>query len=584
MVQQGRFNAAHKDCALLQFQVSSQRDPTIVHQQIRGKILDLIATITGWRRALLTIFAGAVVTLCLPPFYLLPAGFIGFPLLVMLIDPVSAPQQANISSRFKSGFRTGWLFGFGYFVAGLWWIGTALLVDAQAFAWAVPFAVLGLPAFLAIFYGFAVAIASLFWGAGFIRILVLAISFGITEWLRAIILTGFPWNALGYTMMPSPLWMQSVTLTSLYGMNSLAVLIFAMPVLLFGTAQQRFGWRSGMALAVILFTAHWGYGAWRLENAPQVDAQADIRANTDAPIIRLVQASIAQDAKWDDALRQSILNQHLELTTRPPLPGQPVPDVIIWPETAVPYVLPQADFAVKAMAQALQKNQVLLAGAVRAQLPQHSDPLAAFSGSTEPLYYNSIFTIQASGAISASADKVHLVPFGEYLPFENVLKSFGMQEVVELPGGFTAAPQRHSLAINSRLTLLPLICYEAIFPSELNYQGKIANAIINVTNDAWYGNTPGPYQHFQQAQLRAVEQGLPMLRAANNGISAIVDPYGRITAQLTLNQVGFVDHALPGKTTSFWGKPAGEQQFLIILFIMFALSCTFHVVRTKRFG
>ena len=430
----------------------------------------------------------------------------------------------------------------------------------------------------------------------------LAICLGIVEWLRAFILTGFPWNALGYTLMPSPLLMQSVTITGLYGMNSLAVLIFAMPALLFGNERQRYGWRSGLIIAVALIVAHIGYGAWRLHSAPDLNAQFA----ADAPVIRLVQASIEQDAKWDNQLRREILDKHINLSTRPPLAGQATPDVIIWAETAVPYVLPQTTQALTAMGQALQPQQTLLAGAVLAQpvkqevavlaqtMKQETAVLAqpakqeaavpAKPSDAEPLYYNSIFAINAASEVTATAEKVHLVPFGEYLPFESWLRSMGMQEVVELPGGFTAAPERRSMEISPSLTLLPLICYEVIFPSELGYQGKQVDAIINVTNDAWYGNTPGPYQHFRQAQLRAVEQGLPLLRAANNGISAIVDPYGRITAELKLNEIGFIDGKLPQRAPTFWGKPAGEKQFFAILLMLLVLSCVFHVVRTKRFG
>lgn len=533
----------------------------------------MIESITGWRKALLTIFAGAVVTLTLPPFDFLPAGFIGFPLLVLLIDSTEMANTKTGWKRFLPAFYTGWLFGFGYFLAGLWWIGMALLVDAEAFAWALPLAILGLPAFLAFFYAFAVAVARIFWGAGLIRILVLAICLGIVEWLRAFILTGFPWNALGYTLMPSPLLMQSVTITGLYGMNSLAVLIFAMPALLFGNERQRYGWRSGLIIAVALIVAHIGYGAWRLHSAPDLNAQFA----ADAPVIRLVQASIEQDAKWDNQLRREILDKHINLSTRPPLAGQATPDVIIWAETAVPYVLPQTTQALTAMGQALQPQQNLLAGAMNAKPASHGI-------NQDLLYYNSIFTINAASEVTTTAEKVHLVPFGEYLPFESWLRSMGMQEVVELPGGFTAAPERRSLEISPSLTLLPLICYEVIFPSELGYQGKQVDAIINVTNDAWYGNTPGPYQHFRQAQLRAVEQGLPLLRAANNGISAIVDPYGRITAELKLNEIGFIDGKLPQRAPTFWGKPAGEKQFFAILLMLLVLSCVFHVVRTKRFG
>lgn len=526
----------------------------------------LISSLTGWRKALLTVLSGAIITLALPPFDFLPAGFIGFPLLVLLIDSGITTDKTSGWKRLRPAFITGWLFGFGYFLAGLWWIGMALLVDAENFAWALPLAILGLPAFLALFFACAVALARIFWGAGIIRILVLAMMLGLSEYLRSFILTGFPWNALGYMLMPTPILMQSVTITGLYGMNILAVVIFAMPALLFGSEWQRYGWRGGLTIAIALLAVHAGYGAWRLQQ-PLANELAE-----DAPVIRLVQASIAQDAKWDNQLRREIFDKHLNLSTLAPANGMPVPDVIIWPETSVPYVLPQVGEALSAIGEALQPKQTLLAGAVRGE------------GETLSSYYNSIFAVNSEGKVTATADKVHLVPFGEYLPLEGLLRSFGVQEVIELPGGFTAAPARHSLSVNPRLTLLPLICYEAIFPSELGYQGKAVDAIINITNDAWYGNTPGPYQHFRQAQLRAVEQGLPLLRAANNGISAITDSYGRIRAEMKLDEIGFIDSSLPPKATTFWGKPAGETQFFFILLFTLVISCGLQGIRTQRFG
>lgn len=533
-----------------------------------------IEQLTGWRKILLTILAGAVVTLALPPFDFLPAGFIGFPLLVLLTGRQTADDNVKTSgllARLRPAFYTGWQFGFGYFLAGLWWIGMALLVDAENFAWALPLAILGLPAFLALFFAFAVALAQIFRGEGIIRILILAFCLGISEWLRSFILTGFPWNAIGYTLMPSPLFMQSVTITGLYGMNVLAVVIFAMPALLFGNEKQRFGWRTGLLTAFTLLAAHAGYGAWRLHQAPALHEQTAANAQ----VIRLIQPSIAQDAKWDNQLRRTIFDKHLDLSRQPPAQNMRLPDVIIWPETSVPYVLPLASEAVQAMGKILQPGQIILAGAVEAQM----EPLGQ-----EPAYFNSIFAIDSSGQITDIARKVHLVPFGEYLPLENFLRALGMQEVVEMPGGFTAAKSRHALRANANLTLLPLICYEAIFPSELGYQGKKADAIINITNDAWYGNTPGPYQHFRQAQLRAVEQGMPLLRAANNGISAVVDSYGRITGEMQLNEIGFIDRPLPPRAATFWGKPAGEQQFVAILIALLVISCGFQGVRTKRFG
>lgn len=525
-------------------------------QRLAGKVILL----SGWKRVALAFLMGAMASFALPPYDFFAVCFVSFPVLVWLIDGAVDNASSGPVRRLVPAAMIGWWFGFGYFVFGLWWIGNALLVDAANFAWAVPFAVLGLPAFLAIFYAFAAALARLFWSDGLGRILALAFGFGIAEWLRSFILTGFPWNAIGYAAMPVPLLMQSSVIVGLLGMNALAVIVFAMPALL----ASRRDLKSGLAVALVLVCAHAGFGAYRLHFA---------HSDAKGPQIRIVQPSIAQDAKWDANARRGIFDQHLALTGEAPKDGKPKPQVIVWPETSVPYLLTKAPEALKSIADVLTDDQVLLAGAVRMEEP---------GGNEDPLYYNSIYAIDGSGEITGAADKVHLVPFGEYVPLENVLRRFGVSEVVEMPGGFTAGPTRRSLTVMENFNILPLICYEAIFPAEMAYHGPFADAIINVTNDAWYGNTPGPYQHFRQAQLRAVEQGLPLVRAANNGLSGIVDPYGRIIDALALNAVGVVDATLPAKVQLPLSEDIIPLQFwIVICMVLIAMLAYFLRHRTR---
>ncbi|MFK4825075.1 apolipoprotein N-acyltransferase [Paenochrobactrum sp. BZR 588] len=518
-------------------------------------------TLSGkWPHRFLSLFAGLLLTLALPPYDFLPVGFIAFPTLVWLLDrPVKHAGKKMLRDALPA-FATGWWFGFGYFVGGLWWIGAALLVDAEQFAWALPLAVVGLPAFLALFYGFAAYLARLFWSHGVGRIFALAFGFGVAEYLRSFILTGFPWNSIGYTAMPTPLLMQSAKIVGLTGMNALAVMVFAMPALLVGK-RHRLG---GMVFGLLLVVAHLGYGAWQLHQPVEVAATN--------PHIRIVQPSIAQDLKWDNAERRSIFERHLSLTAQAPQDGALRPDIIIWPETSVPYILTQTPDALARIADVLQDGQLLMVGAVREEeTPQGLN------------YYNSITVINDQGFIISSFDKVHLVPFGEYLPLEGVLRALGLQEVVEMPGGFKAGKSRHSLKIGEKLAILPLICYEAIFGNELDYQGERAGAIVNVTNDAWYGNTPGPYQHFRQAQLRAVEQGMPLLRAANNGISAVTDSYGRIIASLNLNEVGVVDAVLPPLRLDVDDKGwVSRQTWAMILLLLCGLLAIVYKRKSQR--
>lgn len=518
---------------------------------------------SGWHRALAAFLCGAFAILTQPPFDILFAGFLAFPILVWLIDSARPDPDKGLIRRFLPAAMIGWWFGFGYFVAGLWWIGAALLVDAEQFAWALPLAVLGLPAFLALFYACAAMVARLFWSDGLGRILALALGFGFAEWLRTFLFTGFPWNALGYALMPTPLLMQSSAIAGLAGMSALAAFLFAAPALFAGGRLAR----SGMVLALGLAAGHVGYGAWVLAKAPAIGADDTTLS------VRIVQPSITQSLKWDDGEKRAIFDKFIAMSEQPPAAGKPVPDVIVWPETAVPYILSSTPEALTRIAHTVTDEQVLLTGAVREEtVPRR-----------ESRYYNSILAIDPRGRVTDYSDKVHLVPFGEYLPFERWLRSLGLQEVVEMPGGFTPARARHAINVMEGQTFLPLICYEAIFPGELGYTGRKPTAIVNVTNDAWYGDTPGPHQHFRQAQVRSVEQGLPLVRAANNGVSAIVDAYGRITEELPLDAVGVIDAYLPQAHVPFWGRSPGVKQTLVILLTLLSACLWLRLPFSRRF-
>lgn len=488
-------------------------------ERLAGKVILL----SGWRRTLAAILTGMLAALSQPPFDFFAVCFISFPILVWLLDGISSFRDEPLLRRIARPFFIGWCFGFGYFVAGLWWTGKALLVEADLFAWALPLAVLGLPAVLAIFYGFATALARLFWSDGLSRLVALAFAFGLAEWLRSVLFTGFPWNAVGQALMPIPLLMQSVGVVGVTGMNTLAVLIFATPALL----AAPHGRRSGFILAALLLALHVGYGAWRLAGASEA---AETLVN-----VRIVQASINQTEKWDSQVRDRIFATYLDLTARAPTEANVTPDLIIWPETSVPFILSERPDALVALDELLQPNQTLLAGAVRVE--------AAAAGQPER-YYNAVVAINDAGETYDAVDKIHLVPFGEYLPFADVLSQFGMARLVQSVSDFSPGRTRHAIETATGVRALPFICYEIIFPGVAS-EKQDADLILNVTNDAWFGDTPGPYQHFRQAQIRAVESGLPMVRAANNGISGVVDAYGRVIDAFAINAIGALDVAVP---------------------------------------
>lgn len=492
-------------------------------ERLAGRIILL----WGWRRALAALAAGALAALSQPPFDFFAVCFIAFPVLVWLLDGAAYQPGERLIRRLTQPFLIGWWFGFGYFLAGLWWTGAALLVEAELFAWALPLAVLGLPALLALFYGLATMLARLLWSDGASRIAALAAGFALAEWLRSFVLTGFPWNAIGQAAMPTPLLMQSLSAISMVGINALAVFVFASPALL---ASHR-GRLAGFAVAGIAIVLHVGYGAWRL-------AGAEI-APPPLLSVRIVQPSIDQTEKWDENVRPRIFRTLLDLSAHPPAEGTAAPELIIWPETSVPFILSEQPDALSALAELLGEQQALMAGAVRIE-----------GARADIRYYNSIIAINSDGEIIDAADKLWLVPFGEFLPFSDLLSRLGVEKLVRSVSAFSSGSQRNLLTTPNGASALPLICYEIIFPGAAGYGDTQADFILNVTNDAWFGNTPGPYQHFRQAQLRAVEAGRPLVRAANNGISGAIDAYGRVIDAFALNATGALDITIPRQKLS----------------------------------
>jgi apolipoprotein N-acyltransferase len=490
-------------------------------QRLAGRIVLL----WGWRRALVAFLAGVFAVLGQAPYDFPAACFISFPILVWLLDGTTGDATVSRIGRLKPAFAVGWWFGFGYFLGGLWWIGTALLVEAESFAWALPFAMIGIPLLLAFFYGLAAAIARAMWGSGIGRIAALAAGFAIAEWLRGFLFTGFPWNAIGYAAMPAPMLMQSVSVIGMDGMNALAVFVFALPALL----VDKSGRRLGAALFVLLLISHAGFGYYRLTK-PVAEASEYLQ-------VRIVQPNVDLSEKWDKEVRDRIFASLIELSARPPAQGQARPQLVIWPETAVPFLFTDRADALTTLGEVLQEGQLLVAGIVREE--------AASGPGTRTRYYNSVVAIDDKGEIVDAVDKVHLVPFGEYIPFADLFASIGIEQLVAGPMNFDAGNQRRDISLPDGVKASPFICYEVIFPGLVAADSASADIMINVTNDAWFGNTPGPYQHFRQAHLRAVVTGRPLLRAANTGISGVVGQRGIVVDGLAIGTQGIIDSRIP---------------------------------------
>jgi len=533
-----------------------------------GALAGWIAGLSGWRRLAVAFVAGSLSVLAMAPFFLWPVLFFTLPVLVWLIDGSKTPADDATSFWRRPLMRAasaGWWFGFGYFLFGLFWIGEAFLVEADKFAWLMPFAVTLMPAGLALYTALAAAAARLVWPAGIARIFVLAVALSSAEWLRGHVLTGFPWNVLGYALTWPLSMMQSAALFGIYGLTLLTVVIFASPLVLvsdaaLGRRDRALLWAA--AIAVLPLLVLYGYGAWRLSGDPAPMLEG-VR-------LRIVQASVNQRDKWRPEKQGAIFEDQLNLSRhdasgrRDDLAGI---THLIWPEAAMPFLPLEHPEALTAIGELLPAGTQLISGALRLKRPVAIQSNGARQG------YNSLMVFADQGSLEMLYDKIHLVPFGEYLPFQPMLERIGLEQLTRWRGGFSVGPTpRPLLMIPGLPAVAGLICYEAIFPAAIVQGGPRPGLMVNVTNDGWFGDTTGPWQHFHQARVRAVEEGLPLVRSANNGISAVIDGRGRIAALLGLNARGVIDSGVPSALAPPPYSRFGDWAFvaLAVFFVMAA--------------
>ena len=520
-----------------------------------------------WRRRLGLFLAGMASVLAMAPVFASPVLFLTLPLLVAAIDRAARSDQAPVSDPalprrrrqaslpLGAAFAAGWWFAAGYHLAGLFWIGEAFLVEAETFAVLLPFAVTLMPAGLALFWGAAAAVSVRVWRPGLGRVVVLALALAAAEWLRGHVLTGFPWNVLGYALtFPLPL-MQLAGLLGIYALTLIAVLLFASPGVLCLDARAGDLSRARVLAVALVPLAGLALAGWGL-----------LRTNVpgpDLPVpIRIVQPSVPQREKWIPANQERIFREHLALSHRDAggrEDGARGRALIIWPEAAMPFLPLSSPVALRLIAEMLPEGTYLASGALRAgEAPD--------ARATRPPIYNSLLVLGEGGRLAHAYDKIHLVPFGEYLPLQSQLEAIGLQQLTKLRGGFATGVRPRPLIMLPGLPVLgPLVCYEAIFPGAIVQGAARPAALLNVTNDGWFGNTSGPRQHLHQARVRAVEEGLPLIRAANNGISAIIDAKGRVVASLGLDQTGVLDGPIPGATSPPLYARVGDIFFFLML-------------------
>jgi apolipoprotein N-acyltransferase len=498
------------------------------------RLADWFRRLNGWRRYAAAVAAGAVTSVSLPPADAMPLLWIGIPALLWLLE--AAPTRAK-------SFWIGWAFGFGYLAFSLYWLTFALFVALDKYWWLIPFGSNGLSFGLAIFWAFAAWLASFApRDRPLARVFALVAMLGVFEWLRGHLLTGFPWNLPGYAWTDFPWLIQSAAWIGIYGVTLLALLAPALAAPCgsrYATIAQA---RGAAAAGVLVLVAAAIAGMIRLPAAP-MPTVPDLR-------IRLVQPNIAQGQKWVPSLYADNLRRQIELSLTPA--GKP-PNVIVWSEAAEPYPLDgHPDNAIElARLLKLQPGQLLVTGIAR-DMPD-ADP---------PSFRDSIQALDSSGRIIATYDKFHYVPFGEYMPLRRwlpIVKAVAVGDVEP-----TAGPGPVTLHLPGLPPAGPLICYEVIFPHAVIDPENRPQWLLDVTNDAWFGLSAGPYQHFAMMRVRAVEEGLPLANAANDGISGVVDPYGRVTAILGLGKTGIVDADLPRALPATLYEKFGDIPFFIM--------------------
>ncbi len=500
-----------------------------------------------WQRFGLAFLLGALATAAFAPLYAIPVLLLSFPGLILLLE--ASPTR-------KGAFGVGWFFGFGHFLTGFYWVANAL-----AIAGAPPAAAIALPLGMALYSGLAGLLYRMVGRMVPSRVLLFALCWALAEWLRGHVITGFPWNLAGYAWAFSDAMTQFASVAGAYGMTLITVAIAATPVALVGRPRSDAAARRAPALGAAAVLALFMFGAVRLATA---DAEPEGR-----PVVRAVQPDIAQDEKWLPQNFHRNFTDHLALSEGP---GNDAVDLFAWSEAAVPYQLDLDEAGRQRIAQVGRPGAVVVTGFPRVE----EDP----DGRTR--YYNSMIFIGEGGRTLALFDKAHLVPFGEYVPLKGLFRALDaafqalglgirFQKVVQGGGDFVPGAGPKVIHLPGLPPVSPLICYEVIFPGAVTPPGERPDWLLNITNDAWYGEWAGPLQHLAIARYRSVEEGLPMLRAAGTGISAIIDAHGRVIADLGIGKRGIVDGRLPAPIAPTLYARFGDVVFWLMMAAVFVL-------------
>lgn len=524
--------------------------------------LDCLAGFSLRRRMAMAFLAGAVAALGQAPFGLWPMTILGLATVRLMAGPLLSPRQAAV---------LWWAAGAGYFALALSWIIEPFLVDVARHGWMAPFALVLMSAGLALFWGAAGATAQAViqgfepknardhfanempkpLGQDLLFACTITLAFVIFGYVRGVIFTGFPWALPGHVLISTPI----LQFAQLGGAMMLTFIIMALAMTL-PTLRHR-----PMVCAPLWAAALAGVLLLGQALTPPIGETAG------RPIVRIVQPNVPQAEKWDPTYSTQHFDRTLAMTAQPAEPGKS-PDLIVWPETSVPAWLDQVPHLMPILSEAAGDKPMIF----------------GINRSDGRRVYNSLVQLGQGGQISATYDKNHLVPFGEYIPLGDILGRFGLRGMAQRDGnGFSPGPGPDILDIPGIGATLPLICYEGVFPGDIAAAPTRPEVLMLITNDAWFGTISGPYQHLAQARLRAVEQRLPMIRAANTGVSAMIDPAGRITGALALGNAGILDLPLPLPGSAPLYSRIGDGPLVLGSLFALGLIALIRRRRAKRF-
>lgn len=525
---------------------------------ITNKIAKFIGRLNGHFRYMLTAMMGGLTTIAFPPAYGIFFLFIPFTFLIWLLNDSKSRMQA---------FSDGWWFGVGMFTISLAWIIRAL--QLSGFNWLAIFTPIIFGLLMGLFTGLSTMLASIA-NKGYQRILMLGAMWALGEWLRSWLFTGFPWNLIGSIWTCNDNIIQITSVIGTYGLSALTIILFCLPSLFniqrrsiyedLSDAQKTdikhsAGNDKKTAFTFILVTlAVWTgiyyYGYLRLNSAGETQFVDDVN-------LRLVQPNIRQEDKWNREKYIENFDKYVNLSKK-----EGIENIthVIWGETAATFPVDKDPNIRHKMTKWLAEDAILITGFPR------------YKKLDENKYqtWNSMAVLDNTGNMIELYNKFHLVPFGEYIPLRSLFGE-NIEKITHGMKDFTSGKGLRTLNIKGLPPTSALICYEIIFPSQVALNHNRPEAIINLTNDAWYGQSQGPYEHFEMARLRAAEEGIPVVRVANTGISGIIDAYGRVTTKTKLSEENVLDGQLPKATKATpYGKWGNVIPLLLILLITIA--------------